>query len=403
MVKQSTKIKEPIQKKSIEDFKKSFGFGGTKVGSITSKNADKPMDWLVMPKGFQDALKLPGIPCGYVTTICGHSNTGKSTIINHAIISAQNKNLLPVIFDTENNFSFEYAKTMGMMVNSVYGDVEVEKIDEETSEINIVTENQITDWTGDFIYMNNASLAEKYGNRNYSTGKEEKTFRKTAVIEDIATCINELLTAQEEGQLDRGIVFIWDSVGSISCFKNYKSSIGNNMFDAGAIAQSFNGIINNRIPSSRKVSYPYINSLILVNKVWMDSMSAPMGPPSISLKGGETIFFGSRLIILCGGSIKSSIKKLSAVSKGEKYDYGIQTKVKVLKNQLSSPYNLTYQGEFCCTNHGIISLDGIDEYRKSHISEILKQLNELFKENNSDSSEEISESDVEFTEEEGVE
>ena len=394
-----------VQKKSFSEFKNKFGFksGDEDTKSIiTATNADKDWDWLLMPKGFQDALKLPGIPLGYVSTVCGHSNTGKSTIINHAITSAQHKNLIPVIFDTENNFSFEYAVQMGMKATPIYGDVDTEIVDTETGEVKIVTENKIVNWEGDFIYFNTAMLAQKYGFRNYSTGKDEAKCRKRAVLEDIAACMNELMNAQDEGELDRGMVFIWDSVGSIGSYKSYKSATGNNMFDAGAISQAFNPIINSRIPGSRKISSEFTNTFILVNKVWMDSQSSPVGPPSISLKGGEQIFYGSRLIILCGGSLKSAIKKLTAVSKGEKYNYGIQTKVKVLKNQLSAPYNLSYEGEFCCTAHGVVGLDEIDVYRKNHIGDILKTLNDIIK-NNGKGENEITESDVKFTEEEGLE
>lgn len=400
------KKKEGIaQKKSFSDFKNNFGFNaenGNK-GVITATNADKDMDWLIMPKGYQDALKLPGIPIGFVSTVCGHSNTGKSTIVNQAITSAQHKNMIPVIIDTENNFSFEYAIQMGMKATPIYGDVEKEIVDEETGEItDVVTENKIVNWEGDFIYLNSAMLAQKYGFRNYSTGKDESKCRKLAVIEDVARCINELLDAQDNNDLDRGLVFIWDSVGSIGSFKSYNSQVGNNMWDAGSISQAFNTIVNNRIPGSRKTSSEYSNTLIFVNKVWMDNTSSPVGPASITLKGGEQIYYGSRLIILCGGQLKSATKKLTAISKGEKYNYGIQTKVKILKNQLSAPYNLTYEGEFCCTAHGIVAIDELDEYRKTHINDIIKTLNDIIK-NNGKGEKEITETDIKFTEEEGTE
>lgn len=392
--------KQPLKKKevkSLSDFKAKMGIGN-KVNNLS--NADKPMEWLVMPPAFVDALKIH-IPMNYCTLVCGHSNSGKSTVINHAIVAAQKQGYIPVLYDTENNFDFTYARDMGMEAEPVYGDVEVEKYNEETGEVEIVVENRIVDYEGDFIYYNNAMLAQIYGNRDYSTGKDNAKGRTVAVIEDIATSMNELLTAQDEGEIDKGFVFIWDSVGSISCWKSYKSSNNNAMWDAGAISVAFNGIVNDRIPRSRKVSSKYSNAFIAVNKVWLDSMSNPMpgAPPSLSLKGGNSLFYAARLILLTGKQLKAGGKKLTAVAKGLTYNYALQTSLKVLKNQLPNPWTITYEGEVVCTPHGMIpnTKEALDEYRKKHVTDILKHLNEM---NNKIS---IDEGDIEYHEEEQIE
>ena len=198
--------------------------------------------------------------------------------------------------------------------------------------------------------------------------------------------INEFLEYQANGDVEQGFVFIWDSVGSIGGLKSYKSKTGNNMFDANTISESFQDIMDNKIPSSRKISFKYTNTLIIINKVWLDGTTNPMAPPSLELKGGRSVTYRSRLIILLGGQLKASIKRLSAVSKGLTYNYGIQTKIKVLKNQLPSPFNVTYEGEFICTDIGIIgtSKEEMDEFRKDHISDILKKLNEIAQNNGKD-------------------
>ena len=381
--------KAPIKRNvSLDNLKKKINYDGAKVEAGVIKgasNADKPLEWLIMPKAYQEALKLPGIPQNYVSLVVGHSNSGKSTLINHAIVSAQRQGLIPVIYDTENNFDFTYARDMGMEAEPVYGDVEVEVTDPETGEIVTETRNVIVSYEGDFLYFNNAILAELYGKKDYATGKETAKTRKVAVIEDISTSINELLNAQDEGDIDRGFVFIWDSIGSISSYKSYKSATNNSMWDAGALSQAFNIIVNDRIPRSRKISSPYNNTFIAVNKVWLDSMSNPMpgAPPSLSLKGGNSMFYSARLIILCGGQLKASAKKLTAKAKGATYNYAIQTKLKVLKNQLPNPFTVTYEGEVICSPHGMISVDGdaLEEYKKEYISDILKHLNEINTEN----------------------
>lgn len=394
MAKQPLKKKE-VGKSSISAFKANLGLSSKDNVKTEAGNADKKMEWLVMPKGFQDALKIPGLPLGYVTTVVGHSNVGKSTLVNHAIVAAQKRGDIPVIYDTENNFDFTYAINMGLEAEPIWGDVDVEVYNEETGEFNIVTERRIISYDGDFIYFNNAILADRYGNMDYSTGKETKGKRKTAVIEDIAASMKELLDAQDNGEIDRGFLFVWDSVGSIGSFKSYKSAVGNNMFDAGAISQAFQGIVNDRIPRSRKVSSPCTNTLVLINKVWLDSMTAPMAQPSLSLKGGNSMYYASRLIILLGGTLKASTKKLVASSKGLNYNYGIDTKIKVLKNQLPAPYTVTYEGNVLCTAHGMLAPDEADSYKKNYIGDILKQLSDI-----ANGEVEINENDISFSTEE---
>ena len=378
--------KAPIKKNSsIDSLKAKMNFGVKLEDGVVkgASNADKPIEWLIMPKAYQEAIKLPGFPIGYVSTICGHSNTGKSTLVNHAIVSAQRQGLIPVIYDTENNFDFNYAIDMGMDATPVYGDVEVEQMNPDTGEINIVTEKRIVEYVGPFFYFNNAILLDRYGDIDYSTGKRGGKKRISAVIEDMVYSINEFLEYQANGDIEQGFVFIWDSVGSIGGFKSYKSKAGNNMFDAGTISEAFQDIMDNKIPSSRKISSKYTNTLIIINKVWLDGTTNPVAPPSLELKGGKSITYRSRLIILLGGQLKASIKRLSAISKGLTYNYGVQTKIKVLKNQLPSPFNVTYEGEFICTDIGIIgtSKEEQEEYRKTHVSDILKRLNKIAENN----------------------
>ena len=85
-------------------------------------------------------------------------------------------------------------------------------------------------------------------------------------------------------------------------------------------------------------------------------------------------------------------------SKGETYNYGIQTKIKVIKNQLPAPFNVTYEGEFVCTDIGIIgaSKEDMDEYRKNHVNDILKKLAEISE--NSGKTEKFDAVDINFVE-----
>lgn len=395
-------MKQPIKKKefkraSISSIREKLGLNASENNMVVS-SADKPMEFITMPEAFVEATKLPGIPMGVTTIIHGHSNTGKSLIKNCLIASAQKKGILPVIFETENNFSFQFAIECGMDATPIYGDVEVEDVDPTTGEVTYHTEHRVINYDGNFLYYDSQILADRYGDFDHSQGKRVSKKRTVPVIEDIAMCINELLDMQDNGDIQQPLLFIWDSVGSISSYKSYASKSSNAMWDAAALSVAFNTILNNRIPSSKKVSSPYTNTMVAVNKIWLDSMSAPMAAPSVQLKGGNSMLYASRLTILLGGSIKAATKRLTATSKGETYTYGLITKIRVVKNQLDSPYNLTYSGTFCCVPDGMIPESRLDEYKKQNISKILKQLQTQMEERGK-SADAISENDVQFIEE----
>ena len=397
-MKQAVKKKEVIKKPSIADIKAKMGLK-VDVNNLEASSADKPMDFIPLPIAFENAVKLPGIPQGYTTIITGWSNTGKSTMKNCIIASCINNGILPVIFETEGNFDFTYAIDCGMKATPIYGEVDVEQIDEETGEIFLVKEQRIIDYVGDFIYFDTKTLCAQYGDNDYSSGKKTKNKRKEAVLEDIAYAINDLLDMQANGDIQQPICFIWDSIGSIGSYKSLASKVGNNMFDAGAISAAFNNILNSRIPMSRKVSEPYFNTFVCVNKIWNDSMNSAMGLPSIELKGGKTFFYGARLIMHLGGVSKAATKKLSATAKGQTYNYGIISKIKVTKNQLPTPFNITYEGEIACVHNGLCCPEDIDAYKKEHMKDLIERIVSLSKEKEI----QIVDNDVSFDETEEME
>lgn len=383
MAKQAIKKGAGIKTNGLSAWKNNAGLSIT-PDNVSVSNADKPMEWLIMPKAFQEATRLCGFPCGYVSMIGGFSDTGKSTIVNHILVAAQRQNYIPVIYDTENNLDWKYLTDMGFKCEPIKAKITVEKVDESTGEIFETEEEQIIGYDGDFVYFNNTILANKYGNIDYATGKETKSKRKEAVIEDIAASMKELLEAQENGEIEQGFVFVWDSIGSINSYKSYKSPTNNNMFDAGSVSVAFSNILNNKIPSSRKVSSKYTNTMVAVSKIWLDSMTAPMAAPTVKYKNGNTFFYACHgLICHVGGALTSGTKKLKAVSKGATYRYGIESKIKVVKSHLPSPWNITYEGPIICTAHGLISKDDLPIYQKEHINDMLQQLNSILKEQSS--------------------
>ena len=394
-------MKAPIKKKtfetgSLDALKAKLGLNATK-GHMVVSSAEKPQAFITMPEAFVEALKIPGIPQGVTTLIHGHSNTGKSLLKNCLIASAQRMGILPVIYETESNFSFPFAISCGVRATPIYDDVEVEVVDEETGEVTVKTENQIVNYDGPFLYYDNEILADRYGDMDYAQGKKVTKKRKQPVIEDIAYSMNELLDLQDEGVITQPLLFIWDSVGSIPSFRSFTSKSNNAMWDAGALSTSFNILLNNRIPSSKKVSSPYTNTFVAVNKVWLDSMSSPMAAPSIKMKGGNALLYSSRLTILLGGKLGAATQKLTAEYKGEKYTYGLVSKIAVEKNQLDAPYSITYAGKFCCVPDGMVPESKKDEYKKANVANIAKQLKDQLKDKGQEV--EINVSDITFAEE----
>lgn len=351
---------QPLKKKEI----KKFDVNAFKKKISSAPVADKPMEWILMPKAFQDALHIPGIPAGYMSGVRGWSDTGKSTIKNCLIAAAQKQGILPIIFETEGNFDFKYAIDCGMEAEPVMG------VDPETGE------EVVTDYEGSFILFNNAAICDYCGDMDYSTGTKKSTKRTVAVIEDIAYIINDLIDKQEAGELPMPLLFVWDSVGSIGSWKSYTSKAGNNMFDAGALSVAFNNIINARIPGSRSQNSQYTNTFFVVNKIWLDSMNSVGGAASIENKGGKSFFYAMRLLLHVGGVAKAGTKKLKATYKGNEYQYGVVSKISIAKNQLPTPFNVTYAGTICCVHNGLCGEKELDAYKKEYIPEIMSRMAE---------------------------
>jgi hypothetical protein len=346
-----------------------------------------------MPKAFQKALNLPGFVTSRISLLRGWSDVGKSSLKNCAIAAAMKQNILPIIFETEGNFDFQYAKDCGMDITPVYG--KIEEIDEATGEV--IEKQGVIDWTGDYFLFTNKAICDFCGDNDYSTGTKKKTKRSTPVIEDIGYIINTFIDMQEEGKLPKDLFFVWDSVGSISSWKTLQSKVGNPMFDAASISAVMKPIAA-RISSTKELGTPHSNTMLIINKIWADSMNSVGGAISIENAGGKQIGFLTRLGIHVGGVAKSGVKKLKATVKGVEYQYGTVSKIAVYKNHLPVPFNLTYSGTICCVHNGIISEDELDEYKKKELPNILKKMKEL-----NPSLQDISENDITFTEEGEVE
>jgi len=317
--------RKPTPKKTfnLENFKKKAGLEDV---------PDKPLEWIKLSDAFKKATGLPGFAKGYVNLVRGHTNTGKSTAICEALVSAQKMGILPILIDTENN---------------------MKKGNYRLGEMGFDFDN--------FIRIDNDNLLENFG-------KLQDKDRKEAAIEDLAKCFYYLIDQQNAGALDNDILFAIDSIGTLNCIKTInaaeKDDTQNNMWNAGAYEKAFMYFLNNTIPSSRKSNRKYTNTVVAVQKIWIDNMNKGV----VKHKGGETWHLGSRLIFHFGGIISHSTQKIIATSKKREMQYGTETKISVAKNHIDGPLGgISMEGKIISTPLGFVYPDDLDEFKKKNV------------------------------------
>jgi len=315
-----------IKKKDFSSIKKKF--------SASAKF--KQQKFFDLGPEFLDAVGVPGPALGHLNMLLGHSDTGKTTALIKAAVDAQKKGILPVFIITEQKWSFEHAHLMGLDCEQV--------VDEESGEL---------DWEGFFLFNNNFEY-----------------------LEQITDYINELLDAQEKGELEYSLCFLWDSVGSVPCKMTYDGK-GGKQHNAAVLADKIGMGINQRISGSRRAESPYENTLIIVNQPWVELPDNPFGQPKIKAKGGEAIWLNSSLVFLFGNQKGAGTTKISAVKDKRKVKFATRTKVSVLKNHING---LGYEdGKILVTAHGFLAGKDAAEEKKS-IEEYKSEQSEYWKE-----------------------
>ena len=327
MAKKSTSLGGDISKSvkgtfSLDKFKAAKGLG-------SSNNSFKEQEWIPLSPAWQEMVSLPGIPHGHITLLRGHSDSGKTTALLEVAVNAQKMGILPVFIITEMKWSWEHAKMMGL---------------EFTEE---VTKDGQTVIDGNFIFADRGQLG---------------------TVEAVASFMADLMDEQKKGNLPMDMVFLWDSIGSVPCQMSVEKAKNNNEWNAGAMSTQFGNFINQEILLSRKESYPYTNSFVAINKIWVEKPIGPMSPPIMKNKGGNTMFFDSTLIVTFGNISNSGTLKVNAVKDGNKVEWAKKVKVAVEKNHING---ITSTGKIVVTPHGFISENkkDMDAYKKAHQDE----------------------------------
>jgi hypothetical protein len=314
---------------NLSNFKKKKGFANASVKF-------KEQGWIPLSKAFQDITSIPGIPTGHITLLRGHSDTGKTTALLEAAVSAQKMGILPVLIITEMKWSWQHAQEMGLQFQEV--------VDESTGEI--------TDYEGFFLYADRGTLN---------------------TIEDVATYIADLLDEQAKGNLPHDMCFFWDSVGSVPCDLSVRSNKNNNEWNAGAMSTQFGNNLNQKILLSRKEGYPYTNTLVAINKVWTQKPESPMGQPKLQNKGGMSMWYDATLVITFGNITNPGTSKIKAIKNGLQVEFAKRTNIQIEKNHIEG---VQTRGRIVMTPHGFIADDkkAIDTYKDDHKDHWLKLL-----------------------------
>jgi hypothetical protein len=291
-----------------------------------SKEAEyKPDRFFDLGNAFLDACGIPGPAMGHINMLLGHSDTGKTTALVKSAVDAQKKGVVPVFIITEQKWSWDHAELMGF------------------------------DRNGDYLFNSDFEY-----------------------IEQITDYINELLDAQEKGDLPHDLLILWDSVGSVPCKMTYDGK-GGKQHNASVLADKIGMGINQRISGSRRTDKPYTNSLIIVNQPWVELPDNPFGQPKIKAKGGEAIWLNSSIVFLFGNQKGAGTTKISITKDKRKVKIATRTKISIMKNHING---LGYEdGRILVTSHGFMpgredseEKKSIEDYKKESGDYISKML-----------------------------
>ena len=319
------------------EIKSKFDLSSFKTKKGLDKNIKfKDQEWIPLSKAFQDVTSIPGIPMGHIVMLRGHSDTGKTTALIEAAVSAQNNGILPVFIVTEMKWNWEHAVQMGL-------DINIER-DPNTDEI--------IGYDGNFIYVDRETINS---------------------IEDVAGFILDLMDEQKKGNLPYDLLFLWDSIGSVPCEMSLKSNKNNNEWNAGAMSTQFGNNVNQKVVMSRKESSPFTNTLVCVNKVWTLKPESPMGQPKLMNKGGYAMWYDSTFVVTFGNIMSAGTSKIKAIKDGKQVEFAKRTNLQIDKNHVNG---VTTRGKIVMTPHGFINDDPneLKKYKDQYATEWSKVL-----------------------------
>jgi hypothetical protein len=329
----SSAIKTPTSKGfDLDSFKKSK--------NLSESSKFKKQRWIPFSPAVADALSIQGVPMGQVTIARGGSDTGKTTLMIEAAVSAQQLGVLPIFIITEMKWDFAHAKKMGLELEAVTSDDDGKEVD----------------YKGFFLYVDRSSLN---------------------TIEDVSAFIADILDEQKKGKLPYDLLFLWDSVGSIPCDMSVKQGNNNPMWNAGAMATQFGNFINQQFPLSRKEKYPYTNTFFVINKTGVQPALTPMSQPRMTNKGGNAMYWDAAIVITFGNVTNSGTSKINVQHKGKKVEFAKRTKIAI--DKIHADCGIATASTVIVTPHGFIpdTPESVKEYKKTYAHEWFEEVTDI--------------------------
>ena len=114
------KVSKSLSAAVSAEIKSKFDLNKFKSSKGLDKNVKfKDQEWIPLSPAFREVTGVPGIPMGHIVLLRGHSDTGKTTALLEAAVSAQQNGLLPVFIITEMKWNWEHAAQMGLDVRLI--------------------------------------------------------------------------------------------------------------------------------------------------------------------------------------------------------------------------------------------------------------------------------------------
>lgn len=266
---------------------KKFDLGDYLKKDEVEETVYKPLQYVIMPKVFQDCIGLPGIALGYMSMAYGLSDSGKTEIMLHIAQEAVKQDILPILVIGENKMETSRLVSKGLI----------------PGETCIVEESISTlEDFYDYISMKVEDIKTKRLKMNC-----------IVLLDSIAS-----LPSKESFEIDKD--------GRIS--KKYGPQKN------AAVMGYFNPIVSKRIASTREMNSDYSLGLFIVNQAYKQPPEFPGAPTIVVPNGGEKIWFplGLSFEVKEGKRIKQTVS-------GRDLEIALVTKIKVKKNHITGIYS----------------------------------------------------------------
>jgi hypothetical protein len=263
---------------------KEFSLGDYVEASETvEETVYKPLQYIEMPKCFQDAIGLPGIPLGHSTMVYGLSDSGKTDVLLKVAREATKQDILPILVITENKMEKARLQLMGL----------------EDKKNCIVVEHLTT-------------------------------------LEDVYDYISMKVVDIKNNKLKMNTLILWDSVAgtpskdSFEIAKDGKITKKYGPQKNASVIGYYNPIIMKMVTSTRQIDSDYSLGLFMLNQAYKSMPEFPGAPVLTVPNGGEKIWFPISLAI----EIKEG-KRIKTTIEGRDLEIGLVSKLKVKKNHIT--------------------------------------------------------------------